>query len=144
MLACQNGCLHIVELLLKKNADPSVCSNTGWTPLLLASMNGHSNVIVVLLQYKANPHTEVRKHLDSFAIATIEGNTDVVNTLLNHSKMRFENLSMGWYYACRFGHVPIITLLSNRVSILSDQTDLIISCAKGDLGTVRKRSVDVR
>ena len=31
---------------------------------------------------------------------------------------------------------PIITLLSNRVDIVSDQTDLIISCAEGDLGTV--------
>ena len=136
MLACQNGCLHIVELLLKKNADPNVCSNTGWTPLLLASMNGHSNVVVVLLQYKANPHIEVRKHLDSFTIATIEGNTDVVKTFLNHSKIRFESLSMGWYYACQFGHVPIIILLSNRVDIVSDQTSLIISCAEGDLGTV--------
>ena len=43
---------------------------------------------------------------------------------------------MGWYYACQLGHVPIIKLLSNRVDIVSDQTDLIISCAEGDLGTV--------
>ena len=136
IFASQNGCLHIVELLLKKNADPNVCSNTGWTPLLLASINGHSNVIVVLLQYKANPHIEVRNHLDSFAIATIEGNTDVVNTFLNHSKISFESLSMGWYYACQLGHVPIITLLSNRVDIVSNRTDLIISCAEGDLGAV--------
>ena len=28
------------------------------------------------------------------------------------------------------------TLLSNRVDIISNQTDLIISCAEGDLGTV--------
>ena len=130
MLACQNSCLHIVELLLKKNADPSVCSNTGWTPLLLASKNGHSNVIVMLLQYKANPHIEVRKHLDSFAIATIESNTDIVNTLLNHSKMRFENLSMGWYSACWFGHVPIITLLSNRVSIILTKQILLFLVLK--------------
>ena len=43
---------------------------------------------------------------------------------------------MGWYYACQFGHVPMITLLSKRVDIASNQTDLIISCAEGDLGTV--------
>ena len=43
---------------------------------------------------------------------------------------------MGWYYACQLGHVPIIKLLSNRVDIISNQTDLIISCAEGDLGTV--------
>ena len=136
MLASQNGRLLLVELLLKEKADPNAHSNEGWTPLLLASKSGHSNIVVVLLQYKANPHVEICKHLDSFTIATVEGNTDVVNTFLNHSEIRFESLSMGWYYACKLGHVPIITLLSNRVDIVSNQTDLIISCAEGDLGTV--------
>ena len=136
MFASHNGHLHIVELLLKENADPNAHSNTGWTALLLASKNGHSNVVVMLLQYKANPHIEIRKHLDSFTIATAEGNTDVVNAFLNHSEIRYESLSMGWYSACQLGHVPMITLLSKRVDIVSNQTDLLISCAEGDLGTV--------
>ena len=136
MLASQNGRLLLVELLLKEKANPNAHSNEGWTPLLLASKSGHSNIVVVLLQYKANPHVEICKHLDSFTIATVEGNTDVVNTFLNHSEIRFESLSMGWYYACQLGHVPIITLLSNRVDIVSNQSDLMISCAEGDLGTV--------
>ena len=136
MFASQSGFVYIVELLLKESADPNVCSSTGSTALLLASKNGHSNVVKILLQYKANPHVEIRKHLDSFTIATVKGNTDVVNTFLNHSEITFESLSMGWYYACQLGHVPIITLLSNRIDIVSDQTDLIISCAEGDLRTV--------
>ena len=136
MFACQNGHVHIVELLLKENVDPNVCSITGWTALLLASKNGHSNVVVMLLQYKANPHVEIRNHLDSFTIATVKGNTDVVNTFLNHSEIRFESLSMGLYYVRQLGHIPIISLLSHRIDIISDKTDLIISCAEGDLGTV--------
>ena len=136
MFASQSGYLQVVELLLQENADPNVCSSTGWTALLLASKNGHSNVVAMLLQYKANPHIEICKHLDSFTIATVKCNTNIVNTFLNHSEIRFESLSMGWYYACQLGHVPIITLLSNRVDIASDQADLIISCAEGDLGIV--------
>ena len=136
MFAIHNGHLQIVELLLKENANPNMCSSTGWTPLLLASMNGHSNIIEILLQYKANPHFEIQKDFDSFTIATLQGNTDIVNTFLNHSEITFESLSMGWYYGCHFGHVPIITLLSNRVVTISNQTDLIISCSEGDLGTV--------
>ena len=88
------------------------------------------------MQHKANPSVGIRKHLDSFTIATVKSNTGIVNTFLNHSEIRFESLSMGWYYACHFGHVPIITLLSQRIDIISDQTDLIVSCAEGDLGTV--------
>ena len=136
MLASQNGHLLLVELLLKEKADPNAHSNEGWTPLLLASKNGHSNVVVMLLQYKANPHNEICKYLDSFTLAAVDGNTNVVNTFLNHSDVRFESLSMGWYYACQLGHVPIITFLSKRVDFISNQTDLIISCAEGDLGTV--------
>ena len=136
MFASQAGYLHVVELLLKENADSNAHSNRGWTPLLLASNNSHSNVVVMLLQYKANPHVESFKHLDSFTIAAVKGNTDIVNIFLNHSEIRFECLSMGWYYACLLGHVPIIKLLSNRADIVSDRTDLIISCAEGDLGTV--------
>ena len=136
MFARQTGYLQVVELLLKENADPNAHSNTGLTPLLLASKNSHSNVVVMLLQYKANPHVKSFKHLDSFTIAAFKGNTDIVNTFLNHSEIRFESLSMGWYYACQFGHVPIIALLSHRIDIVSDQTDIIISCAEGDLGTV--------
>ena len=93
-------------------------------------------MVSILLQYKANSHIEIVKYLDSFTIATIEGNTDVVNTFLNYSEIRFKSLSTGWYNACQLGHVPIIKLLSNRVDIVSNQTDLIISCAEGDLGTV--------
>ena len=136
MFASSEGHLKIVELLLKGNADPNALSNEGLTALLLASKNAHSNVVAMLLQHKANPHIEICKHLDSFTIATVKGNTDIVNTFLNHSKIRYESLSMGWYYACQLGHVPIITLLSNTVDIVSNQTDLIISCAEGDLGTV--------
>ena len=51
---------------------------------------------------------------------------------------------MGWYYACQFGHVPIIALLSHRIDIVSDQTDLIISCAEGDLGTVVDQLMSVK
>ena len=144
MLASQNGHLLLVELLLKENADPNAHSNIGWTPLHLASMNGHSKVVVLLLQCKANPHVEIHKHLDSFTIAAIHGNVDTVNMFLNHSEIRFESLSMGWYYACQLGHAPIITLLSNRVDIVSDQTDLIISCAEGDLGTVIDQLMSVK
>ena len=43
---------------------------------------------------------------------------------------------MEWYYACHFGCVPIITLLSNRVVTIPIQTKFIISCAEGYLGTV--------
>ena len=60
----------------------------------------------------------------------------IVHSLLNHADLSFETLSIGWYYACHCGHIPIIKLLSNRLEIVSDHTALLISCVEGDLGSV--------
>ena len=125
MVASHKGHRQVVELLLKYGANPDIHSGKGETALMVASKNGHSNVVKILLQYKANPDFEIHNHLDSFTIATIEGNTDVVNTFLNYTEVRFESLSMVWYYACQLGHTEIISLLSSRIDIVSDQTDLI-------------------
>ena len=137
--ASENDNDQVVEILLKNGADPNIHDNNGRTALMVASMEGHSNIIEVLLRYNANPHYFVTSEgvsFDSFACAAANGNIECLNIFLKHTKLSLKRLSIGWYCACYYGHAPIITLLSNRVHIVSDQTDLIISCAEGDLESV--------
>ena len=139
--ASSNGHYQMVETLLKKGADPNIHDNDGRTALMVASQEGHSDIIEVLLRYNANPHyfvtiTSNGVSLDSLACAAVSGNIECLNILLKHTKFSFKSLSMGLYFACHFGHVSIIRLFSNSLDIISDQTDLIISCAEGDLGSV--------
>ena len=139
MGASLNGHYQVVEILLKKGADPNIQNEDGVTASILACGNGHSDIIEVLLRYNANPHYFVTSDgvsFDSLAYAVMSGNIECVNIFLKHTELSLKSLSMGWFWACGYGHVPIITLLSNRLDIVSDQTDLIISCAEGDLGSV--------
>ena len=139
MGASFTGHYQVVEILLKKGADPNIQDEDGVTALIFSSIEGHSNIIEVLLRYNANPHYFVTidgVSVDSLAIAVLTGNIECVNILLKHTELSLKSLSMGWFWACGIGHVPIIKLLSNRLDIVSDQKDLIISCAEGDLGSV--------
>ena len=138
-IACVASHYQVVEILLKKGADPNILSNNEHTALIVASMKGHSHIIEVLLRYNANPHYLVTIDglpIDSLALAISSGNIECLNIFLKHTELSLKSLSMGLYLACGFGHAPVIRLLSNRLDIVSDQRDLIIACAEGDLGSV--------
>ena len=135
MLSSQNGHQQIVELLLEKQVDPNVQnSKNGKTALIQASQQGHYQVVEVLLKNGADP--EIGGQIDSVSVAAIFGNIRSLKIIEKHTKLSLKSLSMGWYCACYCGQVPIITFLSNRLDIVSNQTELIISCAEGDLGSV--------
>ena len=138
-MASWNGHYQVVDKLLKKGADPNIHDKEGFTALMFASVLGHSDIVEVLLRYNANPHYSITTSegisIDSFICAAMSGNIECVNIFLKHNELSLKSLSMGWYSACNRGHVPIIRLLSNRLDIVSDQTDLIIFCAEGDLGS---------
>ena len=139
MGASFNGHYQVVEILLKKGADPNIRTEDGMTALILASKEGHADIIEVLLRYNAHPHYFVTSEgvsFDSLAFAAGCGNSECVNIFLKHTELSLKSLSMGWHCACYYGNVPVIRLLSNRLDIVSDQRDLIMSCAEGDLGSV--------
>ena len=132
--ASQKGHYQVVEILLKNSADPNIHSNDEVTALSLAIYQGHYQIVEVLLKNGADP--EIGGRIDSVSIAAIHGNIRCLKIIEKHTELSLKSLSMGWYYACCCGQVPIITFLSNRLDIDSDQTDLIVSCAEGDLGSV--------
>ena len=130
----KNGHYQVVEILLKNGADPNIHNNEEVTALLFAIHQGHHQVVEVLLKIGADP--EIGGRIDSISVAAISGNIRCLKIIEKHTILSLKSLSMGWYYACCRSHVPIITFLSNRLDIVSDQRNLIISCAEGDLGSV--------
>ncbi|WAO96991.1 Hypothetical protein NCS54_01468900 [Fusarium falciforme] len=53
-IACTNGSIDVVDVLLKKGADITVADNDGLTPLNAASANGHIEVVKLLLEKGAD------------------------------------------------------------------------------------------
>jgi len=49
-LACERGCVDVVELLIQYNADVNMKDNHGNTPLMEACKHGHLDIVKILLQ----------------------------------------------------------------------------------------------
>ena len=149
--AIQSGHYQVVEILFQNGADPNIHDNNGYTALIIASEKGHRSsgadpnihideevtalsfaihqghyqVVEVLLKNGADP--EIGGRIDSVSVAAIFGNIRCLKIIEKHTKLSLKSLSMGWYYACCCSHVPIITFLSNRLDIVSDQVSKVIT-----------------
>jgi ankyrin repeat protein len=49
-LACRNGNIDIVNILLKCNSSVNLCGTNGYTPLHLACRNGNIDIANILLK----------------------------------------------------------------------------------------------
>lgn len=50
-VACHNGHVKTVKLLLENGADINVCNTDGESPLLIACLNGHVEIAVLLFDH---------------------------------------------------------------------------------------------
>ncbi len=53
-IACKNGHLEIVQLLLKNGAAANITDNKGASPLTISSYYGYKEVVEILLNYKGD------------------------------------------------------------------------------------------
>ncbi|CAC5377619.1 unnamed protein product [Mytilus coruscus] len=112
-IACENGHLQLLKVLLKYRADPTLKKNSGDSSLSVACENGHTNIVSEIL-----------------------GSTDEDKDYQNR------NGYSPMYFACQNGHVDIVQILIKyRANInLSSKlgvSPLFIACEKGYLSIVK-------
>ena len=110
-IAAGNGCIQLVELLLKKGASVNVVENAGWTPLHFAADAGHVDTIKMLLNYGVNLHIQDRYLQDACMIAAVQNHLDVVRELL---KAGADRLAHDTYHRHLLHH----TVRSNSWNVL--------------------------
>ena len=83
LTAANHGQADAVLALLRANADPCKCTDTGWSPLSIAAYKGHDEVVKLLLEEGA-PTEEADPTLSALLQAATKGLPETVDLLLRH------------------------------------------------------------
>ncbi|MEY8761301.1 ankyrin repeat domain-containing protein [Chryseobacterium tongliaoense] len=73
----------LVELLLKRKADPNIADATGSTPLFWAVKFGNKELVELLLRYKADKSIKDSMGITPFEYALQTNNKEIINLLKN-------------------------------------------------------------
>ncbi len=73
----------LVERLLKKNADPNIADDTGYTPLFWAVKFGNTELVELLLTYKADKTRKDSMGMTPFEYALKTDHKEIINLLKN-------------------------------------------------------------
>ena len=149
LIACQNGHLSIVSMLLEKDPDLiRVAKRGGFTPFYVACEHGYTDIATLL--YERDPGV-VRVCQDDGAspllIACQNGHPAIVSLLIEKDSelMRIPKTLGGFtplYIACEYDHVDVVSLLIEKDSTLVRQTTktgnspMHIACEKGLVNVV--------
>mmetsp|Transcript_40755 Transcript_40755/g.53679 ORF Transcript_40755/g.53679 Transcript_40755/m.53679 type:complete len:737 (+) Transcript_40755:190-2400(+) len=87
-LAAGKGRLAVVEVLLRRGADPNIQSENGNTALHYACQNGHFEVSKKLLSHGADPQIVNESQLTAFNTAFRGGHTPIIQLSIYHQWLR--------------------------------------------------------
>jgi hypothetical protein len=80
--AARAGNTEMLNMLLRRVADPNLADKDGVTPLMMAVQDGKSAAAVMLIANGANPDTHSSDYVYPLHLAAFAGDLDVVNALV--------------------------------------------------------------
>eukprot|EP00758_Cryptobia_borreli_P003635 Tbor_TRINITY_DN3883_c0_g1::TRINITY_DN3883_c0_g1_i1::g.5638::m.5638 len=109
-IACQNGHVGVVDLLLMNGASPNIAKQNGSTPLHIAAQQGHIDICRLLIRYGAQHSPRNIQGVIPLHLAAYQGHDKVVKLLLlagvdPHSQSQGK-FTLDW--ASSNGHGPAI------------------------------------
>lgn len=155
-LACRQGKLDIVQLLLQSGAQVNHRNKAGNTPLLEACSQGHVSVANYLLEHGSKIDTPTETTLDSaLTWACTLGNSIIVDALLYKNadvEHRTKDGCTALMFACLAGHCDVAEKLLDAKSEVNVESDsnkdspLTFACWKGHFDVVElllKRNANI-
>ncbi|KAJ4004805.1 hypothetical protein NW752_009529 [Fusarium irregulare] len=155
-IACQNGTIHAVELILgyrggNVKAMIEAKSTQLWTPLWLAARNGHLEIVKILLDHGAAETIAAVSDEGKTALwlASRYGHTDLVQELLKRGAeetvaIKSVDGDTALWMASHHGHTDIVKLLLEHgaastiaVGDVNSETPLHTASSKGHLEIVK-------
>ncbi|GMT22656.1 hypothetical protein PFISCL1PPCAC_13953, partial [Pristionchus fissidentatus] len=125
-LACSNGHVAMVELLVQRGANVHHRDKKGFTPLILAATGGHLSIVQTLLDNGANIETQSERTKDTaLSLACSGGKKDVAEMLLNRGANK-EHRNVSDYtplsLAASGGYVDIVNMLLEMGAEINSRT----------------------
>ncbi|GFS99414.1 hypothetical protein NPIL_346171 [Nephila pilipes] len=144
-IAADNGCLEVVNLLLKNGADINAKNDKQATALHLASLNGHVDVVKTLIMIGAEINARSRDGGTPLHNAVEHGHEKIVEILLEHGakiNVVYDNNLAPINFAAKYGYFGIIkTLIKFKANInnstKSGETPLLMAAKNGHLEIVK-------
>ena len=121
-VACENGHLDVVNILIEKNASVNTPSDDGATPLSYACYFGHLKVVEMLLENKAVVDTPDNKECTPLYWAASEGYADIVNILIEQNASVNTPSDVGTTplsIACYFVHLKVVEMLIENKAVVN-------------------------
>ncbi|XP_065826102.1 death-associated protein kinase 1-like isoform X2 [Oscarella lobularis] len=147
MMACQEGHLDTVQLLVSKQCDINIRNKDGWTALHAASCKGQTAVTEYLIDHcGVNADEQNNDGWTSLMMACQEGHLDTVQLLVSKQcdiNIRKKNSGTALHVASFYGKSAVTEYLIDHCGVnVNDQdndgwTSLMLACPKGHFYTVR-------
>jgi ankyrin repeat protein len=136
MLSSSCGNIEVVDMLLNKGANPNIQDHNDMTALMFACKANHLEVVERLLEC-SDIKLKAKNGISAFNLAAYCGNDQLVDAFFEKHTISQDEIAKGIVLACYGGHPTIITLLSEKLTNLTeDQRIMLLSCVCNDLATV--------
>lgn len=83
-IACNQGNLDIVQILLEKNSKVNAIGEYGYSPLHYVAINGCVNIVEELLKYKCDVSLKDKRENTPLHLAVINNNIDTIKCLVKN------------------------------------------------------------
>ncbi|XP_048249888.1 uncharacterized protein LOC124128376 [Haliotis rufescens] len=142
-VACENGHIDIVRLLIEKGADVTAAAKDGCTPLHCACKNGHIDIVRLLIEKGADVSDAAC--YTPLQCACKNGHIDIVRLLIEKgadvSAAAAADVYTPLHCACEDGHIDIVRLLIEKGADVNaafyGDTLLHCACKNGHIDIVR-------
>lgn len=111
-IACRQGNLMIVYILLKAGVDPNTVDNKMKSPLRMAAKIGHSDVVQYLINFNGSPEIKDIQGMTALHLAAKNGKLECCKIILNKqpSMVNWKD-NGGWtplVWACENSHIDVV------------------------------------